>query len=363
MQTITLKPTVIQPQACTIHIGLGAITQISDLYDVSSYSKIFIVTDENVAPLLLSTLTTSLPTGAGSIILPAGENHKTIDAVQTIWTALHAAGADRKSLVINLGGGVIGDLGGFAAATYMRGIAFLNVPTTLLSQVDSGIGGKNGCNFGGVKNLVGTFAQPLGSVIDPTTLTTISERQLLSGFAEIIKHGLISDTTYFEQVTSKKPTEYSQEEMIDIITRSCQIKADIVENDTLEAGPRKLVNFGHTIGHAIEALSQETARPLLHGEAISIGMVAEARISQCQGLLAESDVESIKQAFIHAGLPVQITGLESETIIDKTRSDKKNEDGQLNFTLLSAIGSAVYDQHVDESVVRQTLQSLVDVGA
>lgn len=359
MQTITLTPTVSQPKSCTIHIGSKAISSLARLYDVSSYSKIFVVTDEIVAPLLLDTLKTALP-DVIAIILPAGEQHKHFDSVQTIWTALHQAGADRKSLVINLGGGVIGDVGGFAAATYMRGIDFLNIPTTLLAQVDSSVGGKNGCNFAGVKNLVGTFDQPIGVIIDPMVLVSLPELEFLSGFAEIIKHGLIWDDAYFKQVTSKGPLDFTQNELLDIIAESCRVKTAIVESDTTEGGIRKLVNFGHSVGHAIEALSRETASPLLHGQAISIGMVVEADISRRQGLLPESAMPAIEQAFVKAGLPVRIHGLDSEAIIVKMRSDKKNEHGQSNFTLLTAIGSAVYNQQVPESVVREALRAAMD---
>ncbi len=359
MQTLNLTPTANQPRTCVVRIGTDIIKNLGSLHDLTGYSKIFIVTDETVAPLWLDKLTAALPETTANISLPPGEQQKNIETTQKIWTAMHTAGCDRKSLVINLGGGVIGDLGGFAASTYMRGIDFLNIPTTLLAQVDASVGGKTGFNHNGIKNLIGTFDQPIGIMIDPSVLSTQKRREFLSGFAEIIKHGLISDKLFFELVTSKPPQNFSSEELVDIITKSCQIKAAIVSDDVTEIATRKQLNFGHTVGHAIEALSLQTAQPLLHGESISIGMMVEADISRRQRLLTEANVELIKQALISAGLPTKIPDLKSEDIINKMRSDKKNSRGQLNFTLLQSIGSAVYDQHVDESVVREALESVM----
>jgi len=343
----------------TIHVSDNAIEEIGSLYDFAAYSKVFIVTDSVVGPLLLDKLIAALPVTADSITLPIGDGQKSIKSIETIWTAMHAAGCDRKSLVINLGGGVIGDLGGFAAATYMRGVDFLNVPTTLLAQVDSSVGGKTGFNFDGIKNLVGTFDQPIGVVIDTGTLTTLPKREFLSGFAEIIKHGLVSDKAYFEQATAKLPLEFSQDELADIISRSCEIKAEVVEHDETETGARKLMNFGHTVGHAIEALSLGAEQPLLHGEAVSIGMVAEAAISQQLGMLAESEFHEIEQALSNAGLPIKMNDSSVDKLLEKMRSDKKNDSGNINFTLLKGIGSAVYDQRVEQSAIIEALHAVM----
>ncbi len=357
MHKIILQPNAKLAKDSTIFIGGGILSEIGSLYDLKQYSKVFVVTDEGVAPLLLDPLLSVLPAGSGSIVLPNGEQQKNIEGVQKIWTAMHDAKCDRKSVVINLGGGVIGDIGGFAASTYMRGLEFLNVPTTLLSQVDAGIGGKNGFNFSGIKNLIGTFNQPIGIMIDPRTLGSVPEREFLSGFAEIIKHGLIWDKAYFKQVTSKKPLDYTQKELTDIIARSCQIKADIVQSDTNEEGVRKLVNFGHTVGHALEALSLNLDTPMVHGEAISIGMIVEADISQRMDLLPSTDLPTIKQAFVDAGLPVNTQVSSIASVQEKMKSDKKNENGNVNFTLLTGIGHAVFNQRVDESVVSASLQA------
>jgi 3-dehydroquinate synthase len=360
MQKITVNPSVETQKACTIYIGNGVLEQIGSLYDLKQYSKLFVVTDETIQPLLLDRLTAALPMNVASVALPAGEQHKHIDSVQKIWTALHEAGCDRQSLVINLGGGVIGDLGGFAASTYMRGVDFLNVPTTLLAQVDASLGGKTGFNFAGIKNLIGSFNHPIGIVIDLQILGTLPKREFISGFGEIIKHGLVWDASHFHKATAKQPLQFTQEELADIIAESCHIKLAIIESDMHEGSVRKLVNFGHTIGHAVEALSLETNTPLLHGEAVSVGMTAEATISHNLGLLSNADLRRIRQGLENAGLPVAVHGQRLEDILKKMQSDKKNNDGRLNFTLLDGIGHALYNQQVPLPVVTEAIQAIID---
>jgi 3-dehydroquinate synthase len=278
------------------------------------------------------------------IAVSSGEQAKQIETVQSIWKALHKNGCDRKSLLINLGGGAICDVGGFAASTFMRGIDFMNIPTTLLAQVDASMGGKTGIDFEGVKNLVGTFSRPIKTIIDVDLLKTLPAREFIAGFAEIIKHGLIADVEYFRMVTSKHPLQFTRSEMIKIIARSREIKSAIVTSDPKEKGARKLLNFGHTVGHAIESLSLDTERPLLHGEAVAIGMVAEAEISESVGYICSADVELIRRVIEHAGLPTSVRNFSTKDIERKMRSDKKNEGGVINFTLLKKIGKAVINQ-------------------
>lgn len=347
------------PEGYKIYVGEDAISRIGSLFDLDRYSRIVVVTDGGVEPLLLKRLLEALP-GASSVTLGTGEKNKSIESVGKIWQALHDSGCDRRSLVVNLGGGVVGDVGGFAASTYMRGIDFLNVPTTLLSQVDSSIGGKTGINFAGIKNLVGSFSQPAGVVIDPRTLSTLPERELASGFGEVIKHGLIWDKAYFERSAAKRPSEFTQEELTDIIAGSCLIKLAIIQDDIREGGARKLVNFGHTVGHALEALSHGTDAPLLHGEAVSLGMIVEADISVRMNMLATSELDRVRQALKHAGLPVSLKGQKLDDIREKMRSDKKNTGGKPNFTLIDRIGHAVYDREVPETVVTEALQAVLD---
>lgn len=358
MKKIILRHSNNKQLDCTISIGGNLMGKIGSLYDLSTYSKIFIITDQNVEPLFLKKVIATLQVETVSIILPAGENEKHIESIQKIWMAMHDAQCDRKSLVINLGGGVIGDIGGFAASTYMRGIDFLNIPTTLLAQVDASIGGKTGIDFSGIKNLVGTFNQPVGVIIDTQTLATLPNREFLSGFAEIIKHGLIKNKKYFEKVTAKHPLKFTQDEMIDIITESCEIKANIVQSDETEINIRKTLNFGHTIGHAIESLSLDTSTPLLHGEAISIGILAEAKISHLINILSISDLQRIEQALITAELPISSPSIKIDEVLKKMKSDKKNERGQINFTLLRGIGDALYNQNVSEPVIIKAMENI-----
>lgn len=339
-------------------IGKGLLKNLNTLFDFSKYSKIFIITDSNLEKLWFETIKHSLGIEVEKIVVNPGEENKNIETIQEIWKELHSLGADRKSLVINLGGGVIGDTGGFAASTYMRGIDFLQIPTTLLAQVDASIGGKVGINFNGVKNLIGNFNQPIGVICDIALLKTLPDREFIEGFGEVIKHGVIADKEYFNFVTSKKPREFSDEELVEIVVGSCKIKAEIIGSDEKEAGKRKLVNFGHTIGHAIEALSLETENPLLHGDAISIGMVAEAEISSRMGMLSEKELEVLKEKVSFIGLPTKVPKFEITDILRFIQSDKKAEKGEVKWTLLKNIGEAVFDQTVEEESIVKVLKEL-----
>jgi len=338
-----------------IFIGVGLLEKINSLIGITKYSKAVIVTDRNIPSSLVQNLQSALPIENSIVVLDSGEQNKDLDNVKEVWKILKDQGFDRKSLVINLGGGVIGDIGGFAASTFMRGIDFLQIPTTLLAQADASVGGKVGINFLGIKNLIGTFQQPIAVIIDVNTLSTLPQREFISGFAEIIKHGLIADEKYFKSVTAKKPQDFSQEELIEIIEKSCQIKVQFVSQDEKEGGRRKLLNFGHTIGHAVEALSQKTNHPLLHGETISIGMIVEGKISNLLDLLSDEEYKRLEQAIIHAGLPTETSGIKVHEILEKIKSDKKNEKGNTNWTLLKGIGKAIYNQKVEDLIVRKVL--------
>ncbi len=341
-----------------IFIGEDILFKITSLCDLSKYSKIAVVTDKVVEKLLLKNSRQFLPENSFIIVLPYGERAKNIDCVEEIWRELFENGCDRKSIVINIGGGVITDIGGFAASTYMRGIPFINAPTTLLSQVDASIGGKTGINFNEIKNLVGTFDQPKAIIIDTSVLKTLPEREFVSGFGEIIKHGLISDKNYFEYVTSKKPYEFTQEELVGIIEKSCELKGSFVGEDEKEGELRKTINFGHTIGHALESLSFETDKPLTHGEAISIGMVAESYISVFTNLLKENEIGIIKNGFVHAGLPISYKNIDEKRVLEKIKGDKKNERGLTNFTLLRGIGKSLINQKVSSKIILDALKKI-----
>lgn len=340
----------------SVFIGEGILDKFPKLINLKKYSSFFLIVDQNLEKKWSKKIEDLVPRTCGKIIIQSGEQSKNIETVQKVWQALVNFGCDRKSLVINIGGGMTGDLGGFAASSYMRGIDFLQIPTTLLAQVDASIGGKLGINFLQIKNLIGCIQQPIAVIIDVDILNSLPKREFISGFSEIIKHGAVADKKYFDFVTSKKPLDFSSYELVEIIKRSCQIKANVVSCDEEESGPRKLLNFGHTVGHAIESLSQQTDKPLLHGEAISIGMYIEARISQALGLISNRDLENIKNVLLNAGLPISSVKFQTGDILSKIKSDKKNISGKINFTLLKNIGQAIYDQTPSESIILQVLQ-------
>lgn len=336
-------------------IGLDLLQNLSSLFDLSKYSKITIITDSNIDRIYSEKI--GLNQEVEKIVINPGEENKNIVTIQEIWKQLQARRVDRKSLVINLGGGVVGDSGGFAASTYMRGIDFLQIPTTLLAQVDASIGGKVGINFNGIKNLIGAFNQPIGVVCDISLLKTLPDREFIEGFGEIVKHGVISDKEYFNFVTSKKPREFSDEELVEIVEKSCEIKKKIIEEDVLEKNIRKLVNFGHTIGHALESLSLESDNPLLHGEAVSIGMVVEGKISVLKGMLKEEDLNKIIKSLENVGLPTKYS-FNEDKVLEKIKSDKKSKKGIVYFTLISEIGKAETSHKVPNDEILKALQVL-----
>lgn len=335
-------------------VGKNALSNFSKI-NLKKYPSIFLVADEKVWKLWSEKIEKVFGKRCKKIILKSNEQIKNIDNVQKIWQKLLVSGCDRKTLLINLGGGVIGDLGGFSASTYMRGIDFIHIPTTLTGQADSAIGGKVGINFAEIKNLIGNFNQPVAVICDTGFLSTLPKREFISGFAEIIKHGLILDRRYFEFVSSKKPLDFTNQELRKIILNSIKIKAKIVNQDEKETNYRKLLNFGHTIGHAIESLSLETPAPLLHGEAISIGIIVEARISNLIRKLPSSDLQLIRQSLINAALPISMPKIDPEKIIKKMLSDKKNVKGKINFTLLKGIGEAIVNQTIPDNIIRKAL--------
>lgn len=340
----------------TIFIGESIIETIGSIFDFSKYSKIAIITGIDIPDRWLKILQRALPLKPQVIIIPSGEKYKNIETVIGIWDELQKQKMDRKSVIINLGGGVVCDIGGFAAGTYLRGIDFIHVPTTVLSQVDASVGGKVGINFASLKNYIGLFKQPAGVIVDLDTLSTLPQRDFNQGFAEIIKHGLIVDNAFFDLVTSKKPQEFDIQELIKILTWSLEIKSKIVMEDEKEGGLRKLVNFGHTIGHAIESLSLETNKPFLHGEAVHLGMIAETRISELIGLLKPGEAGIIYERLSRTGLPVTAGNIKIESILSKLMMDKKVIGGQINWTLLKSIGEGVIDQKIENDIVENSLK-------
>ncbi len=339
----------------SIIIGDGIINELENLFLLSNYSKVAVLTDSNVVKYWLPTLENILHNKIQPIIIPSGEIYKTISQTEFIWNAMFKKGLDRHSLLINIGGGVICDIGGFAASTFMRGIDFLQIPTSLLAQVDAGFGGKTGINFNSIKNGIGIFKQPIGILIDTNTLSTLPEREFIASFSEIIKHGLIQDKIYFSNATSKYPKDFSNSELTDLIKGSVNIKLKVVEEDPLELGLRKILNFGHTIGHAIESNSLQTDNHLLHGEAIAIGMVAESKISQLLGNISEMDFIKIKNSIVNSGLPSKVNNISTDKILEIMHFDKKNINGNLLFSLITEIGKAKYDVTVPLNIIKESI--------
>ncbi len=353
----------IKERSYEITIGSGVLTRLSNLISLESYSKVALLTDSVVGSIYGEEVRSSLPADALEIDIPPGEVSKNLMTYDYVLNKLAAASLDRKSLLLNMGGGVIGDLGGFVAATYMRGIDFIQIPTTLLSQVDASVGGKTGVNFAGVKNLVGAFSQPKAVLIDVDTLTSLPKRELRSGFAEILKHGFIADKEYIASATTSEPGAYTTDEMIALVKRSCEIKAEVVQADEKESGYRKVLNFGHTIGHAYESLSHEQPElfpdgPLHHGEAVSIGMIGEAYLSLLNGKISQDEMSKVRESLSAVGLPVTAPKLDEETLLAKMKSDKKNQAGEIRWTLLDGLGSATVDQIVPEDDILKAVSYL-----
>ncbi len=337
-------------------IYLGALTEaLPALWPQGRWSAIAIVCDENTYvhcwPLLQPLLPAHL--APHLIVIPAGEVHKNVHTCTRIWEDMLRASLERSALVINLGGGVVGDMGGFCAATFKRGLDFMQIPTTLLAQVDASIGGKLGIDFGGVKNSVGVFQHPYAVCIDPVFLRTLPARELRSGFAEVIKHALIADAEQWEALRYAPLESAVRDEAV--IFRSLRVKQAIVEADPFEKGLRKALNFGHTVGHAVEAWALDSPSPLLHGEAIAVGMVAEAFLSHLLSSLPETELEAIVQ-FIRRVYPLPVLPEACfDQLIALMRQDKKNTGGRISFALLPAIGQVRIDGFADEAAIREAL--------
>jgi 3-dehydroquinate synthase len=336
--------------AYPIFIGNESLEELRQWLSRRSYSKIMVLMDAHTELDCYPILSPFLPSHIVFSVAP-GELHKNLRTCEAIWEVLTAHQFDRKGLVINLGGGVLGDMGGFAAATYKRGLDFVQIPTTLLSQVDASVGGKLGIDFQGFKNHIGLFQEPQAVVIWPPFLETLPFEELRSGFAEVIKHHLIADATGWETLAQQKKLEQMNWEAL--IRHSVQIKSTIVESDFKEQGARKALNFGHTIGHAIETHRLGTAGHLLHGEAIAIGMVAEAYVSYQQGLFSESSLDLISQYILTHFPKVSIEASELPAILQNMYQDKKNVGGEVRCTLVEGPGRYRVDYVLGEEEAKR----------
>jgi 3-dehydroquinate synthase len=341
-----------------IHVGSGLISRLSDWVTPLKPTSIIIVSNPVVEGFHGSATQRSLAGVApiSTVMLPDGEGAKTMATVQRVLDRLVEAGADRRCVIVALGGGVIGDIAGFAAAIYMRGVRFVQVPTTLLAQVDSSVGGKTGVNHPRGKNLIGAFHQPSVVVSDTKALGTLPARELSAGLAEIIKHGLLADDCYFAAIERDLPRLLACESdaLSEAIAGSCRIKASVVARDEKESGERALLNLGHTFGHAIESLAGYGT--WLHGEAVGCGLCLAADLSARCGLIDADMVGRIESIVQAARLPTRIAGLSKSAAIASMRGDKKAEAGRIRFVLLERIGRAI-QREVPDALLNATLDA------
>lgn len=336
---------IIQYQSYSIYIGDECLQEISNL----NYSKVAVLVDENTKEYCLELFLENSKIKVDLIVcISSGEENKNIHSCQQIWKELSTNQFDRKSLLINLGGGVIGDLGGFAGSCYKRGIDFIQVPTTLLAMVDASIGGKLGVDFMGLKNQIGIFKNPQNIYIYPKFLKTLDKRQLKSGFAEVIKHALIADKSQWE---SLRNTDFENLKWEDIIKHSVNLKHNIVTKDPLENGERKILNFGHTLGHAIESHYLAQGKAVLHGDAIALGMYLECQLSSIE----EEEKKEIK-SFLNTTFKL-INSPSLDELVPFIENDKKNENGKIHFSLLSKIGSCAFNCSPNMEELKAIFQS------
>jgi len=319
-------------------------------------NKIFLATEENVNKLWVNQFNVLLDSyEIKKVIVPSGEKNKNLDSVKIIWKFLSDYGADRKSLLVNFGGGMLTDLGGFAASTFKRGINFLNVPTTLLSQVDASIGGKTGINFNGLKNEIGSFREPVAVIINTNFLRTLDHENFLSGFAEMIKHGLIKSPAHLEELKNFDLDNIDYVSLQKIISNSLNIKKYFADKDPKEKNIRKALNFGHTAGHAFESLAMEQNRPVLHGYAVAWGMITELFLSKIKCGFDESELNELTDWLfrIYDGFKIDISDF--ERLLSLMIHDKKNESERINFSLISRPGQIEINNNCEKTLILKAL--------
>lgn len=359
MQTITVDFTPSsEKRSYPIHIGHGILQQIDLIVSCLPQKRVAIVSNTTIAPLYLDKLRTALEKQgviSVSIILPDGEAHKNWETLNLIFDALLKNHCERNTAILALGGGVVGDLTGFAAATYLRGVPFIQIPTTLLAQVDSSVGGKTGINHPLGKNMIGAFYQPRMVLADSATLNTLPDRELRAGLAEIIKYGLIRDPAFFDWLERNMHRLLARDPVTlnEAIQRSCENKAEIVAADEKEEGVRALLNLGHTFGHAIE--NGMGYGVWLHGEAVAAGIVLAADLSRRMKLISEADVSRIRKIFLQAGLPVAAPKMPPERYLQLMLLDKKVDAGRTRFIVLNRIGEAVMRADIPPALLNETI--------
>ncbi|REG86100.1 3-dehydroquinate synthase [Winogradskyella sediminis] len=344
----------ISTKNAVVYFNSEVYTALNDYIKTVQPSKIFVLVDSNTHDYCLPKFLQRVESGEIAVEvmeMPNGEEHKSIDICTGVWEALSEYNADRKSLLINLGGGVVTDLGGFVASTYMRGISYINIPTSLLAMVDASVGGKTGVDLGTLKNQVGVINEGEMVGVDTSFLDSLPQNEMVSGFAEMLKHGLIYDESYWNTLTHLENLDIS--DLDRLIYDSIDIKNKVVTSDPTEKGLRKILNFGHTLGHAIESYFLENAdkTPLLHGEAIAIGMILETYLSTKMCGLSQNHLETITNGILKTFSKVTITKADQEHIIELLKYDKKNSHGVVKFVLLEAIGKPKLDCVVSNALI------------
>ncbi len=343
-------------------------TSFDDLADSiiklnKAYSRIAIITDSHVGPLYGQTIAEALSVlniPIQRMTFTAGEEHKTLQTIETFYTELIQSGAGRKTLIVALGGGVTGDMAGYTAATYMRGIDFIQVPTSLLAQVDSSVGGKTGVDLNGYKNIVGAFYQPMLVYMNVSVLGTLPDREFYSGMSEIIKHAIIRDASFITFLEEQQVSILNQESdvLIEMLYRSCHIKKDVVDQDETEHSIRGLLNFGHTYGHSIERLKNFEH---IHGECVAIGMHGALRLSGLLGYLEDADINRCLNLIQGYQLPITTTGLNSDTLYKELFYDKKTDANRLVFAIIPKLGESFLNTDtIEENLVKQGIMYMLD---
>ena len=329
-------------------------TSLTGFLQETDYSKIMVIADSNTKKYCYDPIKGNLPKHF-AVSVSDGEAHKTLATCEKIWAAMTRAELDRHALVLNIGGGVVGDMGGFCAAVYKRGIDFIQIPTTLLSQVDASVGGKLGIDFQGFKNHLGVFTQPKRVLIDPVFLQTLPARELRSGFAEVVKHCLIADAAKWDEIRTR---DLAEQNWPDLIAHSVAIKQQVVAQDPTEKGLRKILNFGHTLGHAVEThfLGKPPKQRLLHGEAIAAGMVMEGYLAFQKKMIDRETLEQIEEFVFSVFGKAEIQRSDMDAIVSLTRQDKKNRGREVRFSMLTGAGSCAYDVVVSPNAMHKALQ-------
>jgi len=356
-------PVDLGPRSYSVLVGAGALATVgTELAKRGVGRKVVLVSDAAIARLHAEPVVRGLGQAGfdiAQVSVPGGEQAKRLDVVSDLWDRLLDTGCDRTSTVVALGGGAVGDVAGFAAATYMRGMNLVQVPTTLLAQVDASIGGKTAIDHPRGKNLIGAFHQPRIVIVDPATLTTLPQREFRSGLAEVIKHGIVLDAAYFADLETSIPAllERDLATLERVVAGSCRLKAGVVERDEQEAELRWVLNYGHTVGHALEAATG--FRRWAHGEAISLGIAAEARLAERLGIGSPATTERQMRLLSAVGLPVYGLQVDPATVVEAMSRDKKSRDGRVPFVLAPEIGSFRIVPEVPSDIVLQVLKELL----